>query len=39
MVKIVARDEGVTYITKEEFEEIKRNSKELTPEEVENLLD
>ncbi len=39
MVKIVARDEGVTYITKEEFEEIKRNSKELTPEEVKNLLD
>ena len=32
LVKIIARGEGITYITKEEFEELKRNSTMLDPE-------
>ena len=39
MVKIIARGEGITEIPKEELDEIKRNSRELTSEEVKNLLD
>ena len=39
MVKIIARGEGITEISKEELDEIKRNSRELTLEEVKNLLD
>ena len=39
MVKIIARGEGITEISKEELDEIKRNSRELTSEEVKNLLD
>ncbi|WP_250278018.1 helix-turn-helix domain-containing protein [[Clostridium] colinum] len=32
LVQIIARGEGVTYITKEEFEELKRNSTMIDPE-------